>query len=125
MSDNFGLENGEEDDEEDTSTSRKLVYHPSLVSPYKLWYKGRYMTVSRETRWATVKIKYDIHITMFHPGCTLTHIIFRIFSRDRAILNSFMEDARQLYKSAEKKCISIYAADTYVLVHGKMIPVAC
>lgn len=59
MSDNFGLENGEEDDEEDTSTSRKLVYHPSLVSPYKLWYKGRYMTVSRETRWATVKIKYD------------------------------------------------------------------
>lgn len=25
-----------------------------------------------------------------------------------------MEDARQLYKAAERKCISIYAADTYV-----------
>ncbi|EPT04413.1 hypothetical protein FOMPIDRAFT_1157609 [Fomitopsis schrenkii] len=95
MSDNFGLENGDDDDdgeEEDSSTSRKLVYHPSLVSPYKLWYKGRYMTISRETRWATIKIK--------------------IFSRDREILNKFMEDARQLYKAAEKKGISIYAADT-------------
>lgn len=70
MSDNFGLENGEDDDddEEDSSSSRKLVYHPSLVSPYKLWYKGHYMTISRETRWATIKIKYDIlfHILVVH-----------------------------------------------------------
>lgn len=62
---------------------------------------------------------------MFQPGYPLTHIICRIFSRDRTILNNFMEDARQLYKSAEKKCISIYAADTYVLVHGKLIVMAC
>ena len=61
MSDNFGLENSLEDDEEDASTSRKLVYHPSLVSGYNLWYKGHYMTVSRETRWSTIQIKYDTH----------------------------------------------------------------
>lgn len=36
-----------------------------------------------------------------------------------------MEDARQLYKAAEKKCISIYAADTYVYTSNPVIRAHC
>ncbi|KAH9836523.1 P-loop containing nucleoside triphosphate hydrolase protein [Rhodofomes roseus] len=91
-SEQFGLEATEEDEDEETSSSRKLTYLPDLSKSYKMWYKGRYMVVTRESRWSTMQLS--------------------IFSRDRAVLHNFMEDARQLYKAAEKKCVSIYAADT-------------
>lgn len=39
----------------------------------------------------------------------------RILSRDRSILQSLLDEAREGYRAAEKKVISIYAADTYVL----------
>ncbi|KZT67586.1 P-loop containing nucleoside triphosphate hydrolase protein [Daedalea quercina L-15889] len=92
MNDGFGPDNDEDEEEEEMGSSRKLSYLPNLATPYKLWYKGRYLAITRESRWASMQIK--------------------IFSRDRAILNGFMEDARQLYKAAEKKCISIYAANS-------------
>ncbi|KAH9919128.1 P-loop containing nucleoside triphosphate hydrolase protein [Fomitopsis serialis] len=94
MSDNFGLENdnADGDDDEEEGTLRKLAYIPNLAKPCKVWYRGRYLTVERESRWSCLRL--------------------RIFSRDRTILNSFMEDTRSLYKAAEKKGVSIYAADT-------------
>ncbi|KZT67077.1 P-loop containing nucleoside triphosphate hydrolase protein [Daedalea quercina L-15889] len=94
----FGLDYASDEDEED-STSRPVSYLPSMENTYSIWYKRRYMTVAREekseNRWST---KESLEL--------------KILARDRSILQSLLDEARETYKAAEKKFISIYAADT-------------
>jgi hypothetical protein len=65
-------------DKEDESESRiyksskKLTYYPSLSKTYSMWYKGRYMTITRtqeNTGWyghkeRTLHIRYDFHSSL-------------------------------------------------------------
>jgi len=95
----FGLE---VDEDGDSSSSRGQVsYLPSLESTYNIWYRGHYVTVSREERsesqWSS---KETLRI--------------RILSRNRAILQSLLDEAREAFKAAQTKLISIHAAD----IHG-------
>ncbi|KZT66557.1 P-loop containing nucleoside triphosphate hydrolase protein [Daedalea quercina L-15889] len=99
---NFGLGNTSEDEDDagaQSSTSRYVSYLPRLDDTYTLWYKGHYMIVQREERmegqWST-KETLDISI----------------LSLDRRVLQTLLDEARQVYREAERKTISIYAADT-------------
>ncbi|KZT66536.1 P-loop containing nucleoside triphosphate hydrolase protein [Daedalea quercina L-15889] len=93
----FGLDYTSDEDEGET-TSRPVSYLPSLENTYSIWYKHFYTTVAREekaeNRWSK---KESLEL--------------RILARDRSILQSLLDEAREAYKAAEKKHISIYAAD--------------
>ncbi|KAH9918672.1 P-loop containing nucleoside triphosphate hydrolase protein [Fomitopsis serialis] len=95
----FGLDADE--DEDSSSSLGQVSYLPSLESTYNIWYRGHYVTVSREERsenqWSS---KETLRI--------------QILSRNRAILQSILDEAREAFKAAQTKLISIHAAD----IHG-------
>lgn len=79
---------------------RSVRYLPSYTTSYGMWYKGRYVTVSRnkeESRWSMDK-------------STLT---ITIFSCDRSILDTLILEAREKWMSARDDKIDIYASERY------------
>ena len=59
------------------------------------------MLVSRVSRpLVRSYVRYSLHVS--------------ILARNRGILQELLEEAREAYKAAVEKVISIYAADTYV-----------
>ncbi|CCM02524.1 uncharacterized protein FIBRA_04626 [Fibroporia radiculosa] len=86
--------------EEDEDTDRPISYIPSIMVDYSLWYKGRYLTISRtESAEGYYQRKYTLKIS--------------IFSRDKAILDQLLTDARTAYKAAGEQFISIYMSDMH------------
>ncbi|KAH9073493.1 P-loop containing nucleoside triphosphate hydrolase protein [Lactarius deliciosus] len=91
-----------EDEDEHLQQRRKrsVRYLPSYNASYRMWYKGRYVTVSRvkeESRWYSDK-------------STLT---VTIFSRDRSVLDTMILEAREKWMSARNDKIDIYASEKY------------
>ncbi|KAI9440622.1 P-loop containing nucleoside triphosphate hydrolase protein, partial [Lactarius indigo] len=89
-----------EDEQLQQRRRRSVRYLPSYNASYRMWYKGRYVTVSRvkeESRWTTDK-------------STLT---ITIFSRDRTILDTMILEAREKWMSARSDKIDIYASERY------------
>ncbi|KAF8475167.1 P-loop containing nucleoside triphosphate hydrolase protein [Russula ochroleuca] len=80
--------------------TRPIRYLPSYASSYWMWYKGRYVTISRTkegNRWNSDKSTLQI----------------TIFSRERFILDSLILEARQNWLSARSDKIDIFASEGY------------
>ncbi|KAF8475170.1 P-loop containing nucleoside triphosphate hydrolase protein [Russula ochroleuca] len=91
--DESALEIDDNMDEGLRQRTRPVRYLPSYSSSYWMWYKGRYITISRtrdDSRYSST-----LRIT--------------IFSRDRSILDSLILEARQNWLSERTDKIEIYA----------------
>ncbi|KAF8448907.1 P-loop containing nucleoside triphosphate hydrolase protein [Boletus edulis BED1] len=99
---NFDLLHGVEiDSGEDSSThSRKVTYLPAVSESYTLWYKYRWMGVTRAVQssqggWSTRE--------------TLT---LSVMARDHGILAKILQDAKNGYIKAREDKITIYVSDS-------------
>ncbi|KAI0305836.1 P-loop containing nucleoside triphosphate hydrolase protein [Multifurca ochricompacta] len=104
FSPNDALEIDENMDEVVRRRTRPVRYLPSYSASYKMWYKGKYLTVSRvkeESRWDPDR----------------SSLVVTIFSRDRSVLDSLIIEARNEWLSARSNKISIYASEGYVQQH--------
>lgn len=86
-------------DREDDS-ERKVIYLPSMESTYHFRYKGRYVSVNR-------------HEVQNGLRSTLEKLKVCIFSRDKTLLDDFIQEARELYDASRKDMITVYTSDTY------------
>ena len=93
---------------------RPVQYHPSYTSSYRMWYKGRYITITRtkeESRWYSDKSTLEItSVCSVSVDCPIPEIFCRILSRDRSILDSMIFEARKKWASSRSDKIDIYAA---------------
>lgn len=123
----FGLDSsavmvpGEEDDVNSLlNGSRKLAYLPSLSTTQSMWYKRRWMTITRGQQDSgyygrkedTLEIRYG------QMTCSLnTHLRIhpRIMTRHHRILNELLLEAKKAYMAAQASKISIYVSDSYVI----------
>ncbi|KAI0333829.1 P-loop containing nucleoside triphosphate hydrolase protein [Cubamyces sp. BRFM 1775] len=84
---------------EDDTEGRKISFLPSLSTTYTLWYKYRYVTITRDEvpdgPWNS-------------PRQTLR---IRILTRDHKILRQLLIEAKQLFHKASENMISIYVSD--------------
>ncbi|KAF8460460.1 P-loop containing nucleoside triphosphate hydrolase protein [Russula ochroleuca] len=100
LSDDSALEIDDNMDEELRRRTRPVRYLPSYSSNCWLWYKGRYITISRtkeENRWYSDKSTLEI----------------TILSRDRSILDSLILEARQNWLSSRSDKIDVYASEGF------------
>ncbi|KAJ7472309.1 hypothetical protein B0H11DRAFT_2195949 [Mycena galericulata] len=91
---------GEDETSQRFKSSRKLAYLPSLSTTYNLWYKGRWMTITRvqnQTGWYGSKEQ-----TLF----------VSIMTRDHGILSSLLQEARRDYLAAQEHKMCVYVSDT-------------
>ncbi|KAJ7750454.1 P-loop containing nucleoside triphosphate hydrolase protein [Mycena maculata] len=91
---------GEDDTSERFKSSRKLAYLPSLSTTYNLWYKGRWMTITRvqnQTGWYGSK-EQTLYVS--------------IMTRDHRILSSLLQEARRDYLAAQVHKMCVYVSDT-------------
>lgn len=93
-----------EDEDQDLQQRRKrsVRYLPSYTASYRMWYKGRYITISR------IKDENPSRWTSDKSTLTVT-----IFSRDRSILDAMILEAREKWISAGSDKIDIYASEKY------------
>ncbi|KAI0047937.1 P-loop containing nucleoside triphosphate hydrolase protein [Auriscalpium vulgare] len=97
-SDAIELEDNDEEDSTSRSRTRPVRYLPSYAANYTMWYKRRWMRITRtkeESRWYTDK-------------STLT---ITILSRDRSVLDALILEARKKWLSARADKIDIYAME--------------
>ncbi|KAF7377651.1 Mitochondrial chaperone BCS1 [Mycena sanguinolenta] len=92
------------DDDDDRyksfKSSRKLAYLPSPSITYNLWYKRRWMTITRiqsQTGWYGSK-EQTLHVS--------------ILTRDHSILVSLLQEARRDYLAAQQHKMCVYVSDT-------------
>ncbi|KAI0629345.1 P-loop containing nucleoside triphosphate hydrolase protein [Trametes polyzona] len=89
------LDSGDEDDTE----GRKISFLPSLMTTYTLWYKYRYVTITRD------------QVTDGPWNSPRQTLQVRIMTRDHEILRQLLLEAKQLYHHASENLISIYVSD--------------
>ncbi|KAI0255952.1 P-loop containing nucleoside triphosphate hydrolase protein [Lactifluus subvellereus] len=92
------LEFDENENEERRRRTRPLRFLPSYTSSYRMWYKGRYIKISR--------IKDD---KVWPPN--MSTLIITIFSLDRSILDSLILEARQKWMAARKDRIQVFVSE--------------
>jgi chaperone BCS1 len=113
---------GEEDDANSLlNGSRKLAYLPSLSTTQSIWYKRRWMSITRGQAESgyygrkedTLEIRYGPNgIFVEH---SLTYIYPSIMTRHHRILNELLLEAKKVYMAAQSSKISIYVSDSYVI----------
>ncbi|KAH9995436.1 P-loop containing nucleoside triphosphate hydrolase protein [Russula compacta] len=86
-------------DEELRRRTRAVRYLPSYNSSYWMWYKGRYITISRTKEENMYMDKSTLEIT--------------VFSRDRSVLDSLILEARRKWLSARSDKIDIFASEGF------------
>ncbi|KAJ7901609.1 P-loop containing nucleoside triphosphate hydrolase protein [Mycena leptocephala] len=94
------LLDGEDEGSERFKSSRRLAYLPALSTTYNLWYKRRWMTITRvqnQTGWLGSKEQ-----TLF----------ISIMTRDHTILSSLLQEARRNYLAAQEHKMCVYVSDT-------------
>ena len=108
---------GDGDDRDD-----QVVFLPSLSRTYSLWYRGRYMTVSRDRIREggprrdpddMLKIRYAhdlVSTTLRYEQC-LTCPFDSILTRDSGLLRELLLEARKAYKAANGHLISVFVTD--------------
>ncbi|RPD59014.1 P-loop containing nucleoside triphosphate hydrolase protein [Lentinus tigrinus ALCF2SS1-7] len=96
----FGLENlGTDDLGENDDDDMAVAFMPSLKRTYSTWYKGRYMTVTRE-RSNESPYKFQ----------AVEYIEIRMLSRSPRLLRELLVEARKAYRAASDHLISVYVA---------------
>ncbi|KAF8553577.1 P-loop containing nucleoside triphosphate hydrolase protein [Imleria badia] len=95
-----------ESNEESDADSRKVTYLPAVSESYTLWYKYRWMGVTRS-------------IESHHGGwSTRERLTISIMTRDHGILAKILEDAKNGYIEAQKDKITIFISDRYNSSNG-------
>ncbi|KAI0349567.1 P-loop containing nucleoside triphosphate hydrolase protein [Trametes cingulata] len=83
----------------DENDGRKISFLPSLLTTYSLWYKYRYVTITRDQvndgPWNSPRQTIQI----------------RILTRDHDILRQLLLEAKKLYNQASENMISIYVSE--------------
>ncbi|KAI0695104.1 BCS1 N terminal-domain-containing protein [Cerioporus squamosus] len=74
-----------------------VAFLPSLKRMYSLWYKGRYMTVSRE-RSSESPYKWRAYVQNAH--------------KDTRLLRGLLVEARKAYKAASEHLIAVHVAES-------------
>ncbi|KAG7089762.1 hypothetical protein E1B28_011416 [Marasmius oreades] len=101
--------NGEDNATAFYKSSRKLTYLPSLSTTYSLWYRGRYMTITRtqqQTGW------YG------HKERTLR---ISILTRRQSLLVELLQEARDAYLADQAHSMCVFVSD----VNNNWKHVAC
>ncbi|RDB26722.1 putative mitochondrial chaperone BCS1-B [Hypsizygus marmoreus] len=93
------------DGEEDRSneffkSSRKISFLPSASLTYTLWYRGRWMSVTR------VQSQAGIY------GDKENTLYIRILSRDHKILTELLQEARRYYMAGQENNMCVYVSDS-------------
>ncbi|KAK0437806.1 P-loop containing nucleoside triphosphate hydrolase protein [Armillaria borealis] len=83
---------GDEDSDDYYKTSRKLAYLPSVSMTYSLWYKRRYMTITRtlqDTTGSYYSTKHNI-------------LQISLLTRSHSLLIGLLQEARNEYMAAQE-----------------------
>lgn len=114
------LEFDESENEEQQRRRRPLRFLPSYTSSYRMWYKGRYITISRikdDRVWPpnlSSLVITSVHL-VYSGNITISlNLSRRIFSLDRSILDSLILEARQKYISARSDRIQVFVSEASV-----------
>ncbi|KAI0372629.1 P-loop containing nucleoside triphosphate hydrolase protein [Pilatotrama ljubarskyi] len=83
----------------DDNDGRKISFLPSLLTTYTLWYKYRYVTITRD------------QVTDGPWNSPRQTLQIRILTRDHEILRELLLEAKKLYHQASENMISIYVSD--------------
>ncbi|KAF7324730.1 Mitochondrial chaperone BCS1 [Mycena kentingensis (nom. inval.)] len=81
-------------------SARQLAYLPSLSASYNLWYKRRWMKVTR------------VQTTTGWGGSKEQTLYISILTRDHKILSQLLLEARKHYIEAQEHKIGVYVADS-------------
>ncbi|THU99238.1 P-loop containing nucleoside triphosphate hydrolase protein, partial [Dendrothele bispora CBS 962.96] len=84
----------------DYKTTRKLTYIPSPSKTYRLWYRGRYMSIKRTKE----------RDGFFRDDENILHI--SILTRNHKLLRQLLQEARRAYIAAQEDTLSIWTADS-------------
>ncbi|OJT06701.1 hypothetical protein TRAPUB_2451 [Trametes pubescens] len=97
----FGRNSGaiESGNESDESDGRKISFLPSLLTTYTLWYKFRYVTITRD------------QVTDGPWNSPRQTLQVRILTRNHDTLRQLLSEAKKLYHQASENMISIYVSD--------------
>ncbi|PIL24720.1 transporter [Ganoderma sinense ZZ0214-1] len=87
------------DDDEEASSTEQVVFLPSLYRTYSLWYRGRYMTITR-TR---------ISEANMWKG-PLDMIEISMLTRNPGLLRELLKEARKAFKAANGHLINVFVA---------------
>ncbi|KAG1725761.1 P-loop containing nucleoside triphosphate hydrolase protein [Suillus lakei] len=88
-------------EEHDPSGMPKVSYLPAVSGSYTLWYKYRWMQITR--------------VSEPIPGWGLNHrdtLNISIFTRNHDILNTILQDAKQAYQVAQGSSITVHVSDS-------------
>ncbi|KAG7440444.1 P-loop containing nucleoside triphosphate hydrolase protein [Guyanagaster necrorhizus] len=91
---------GEEDSSE-YKTSRKLAYLPSVSMTYSLWYKRRYMTITRtlqDTTGSYYATKHNV-------------LQISLLTRSHSLLIGLLQEARSDFMAAQEHKICVWVSD--------------
>ncbi|KAJ7105454.1 P-loop containing nucleoside triphosphate hydrolase protein [Mycena crocata] len=91
---------GEESDNVSLLASRKLAYLPSASLTYSMWYRRRYMSITR------------VQAQSGYYGQKEETLQISILTRHHRVLNELLLEAKKDYMAAEEHSISIYVSDT-------------
>ncbi|KAF5381751.1 hypothetical protein D9615_005443 [Tricholomella constricta] len=114
------LEGEEESANQFYKSSRKISYLPSASLTYSLWYKRRWMTITRVQQQT-----YMRHRLFFPPlyapdpflhrgmyGDKENTLYISILTRDHNILTELLQEARQFYMAGQEHNMCIYVSDS-------------
>ena len=99
-----------------------MAFMPSLERSYSVWYKGRYMTVTRSQsrepltiRWRPVEY-IGIRYALAHPSARCDSCVpcGSMLTRNSRLLRDLLIEARNTYKVASKHLISVHVAQRWV-----------
>ncbi|OBZ74176.1 putative mitochondrial chaperone BCS1-B [Grifola frondosa] len=84
--------------EDETDGSRRMSFLPSMATTYGIWYKRRYVTITRDKVSDGYYMKETLSIS--------------IMSRDHAFLRNLLLEAKRLYKAAEEHLTPVYVSNS-------------
>ncbi|KAL0566270.1 hypothetical protein V5O48_015747 [Marasmius crinis-equi] len=83
----------DEDDDEDATNTRNMFYIPSPSKVYTMWYKGRYLTITRSQEQGRWGKDNKLHLTLM--------------TRDHKMLADLLKEARKAYMSFQEDKIQV------------------
>ncbi|KAI1791777.1 P-loop containing nucleoside triphosphate hydrolase protein [Ganoderma leucocontextum] len=87
------------DDLDDPTKGRHISFLPSLDTTYSLWYKHRYVSVTRNQ-------------TNDSPWQKRNKLLIRMLTRNNSLLRELLLEAKKMYNKASENMISIYVSDS-------------
>ncbi|KAG7090230.1 hypothetical protein E1B28_011830 [Marasmius oreades] len=86
------------DDDEDAVNTRKMFYIPTPSKTYTLWYKGRFLTITRSEEQGRWGRDSKLHLTLT--------------TRDPKLLAELLKDARRAYMVCREDKMCIWTSDS-------------